>query len=103
MGKVLVKSSADYADEFDVHGFVVMSEEDFADLDKKAKDFFDKSTEELECYFGTNEAVTYDCYDDWKHDLTVTPITDKEADTLKKLFGRGFGRTFIYSPAEQGM
>lgn len=103
MGKVLVKSSADYADEFDVYGFSVMPEERFAELDKKAKDFFDKATEELECWFGTNEAVTYDCYEDWKRDLTVIPITDKEADILKKLFdGNHFGTTFVFSPAEQG-
>jgi hypothetical protein len=102
MTKVLITSRMDYADEFDVHGFIVLDKEKFDYYDARAKMYFETSGAEINCSFGTNESVVLDSYYKWESGLTVTDISDVEAEVLLKLFGKwGFGPTFITEPSEQ--
>lgn len=102
MTKVLIKSSMDYADEFDVHGFYVCDKEEFDFYTLCAKEYFENGGEEIECYFGTNEAVCIDSYDTWSWGLEIVDISDSDAEVLLRLFGKsGFGRDFIVEPAEK--
>lgn len=82
--KYLVKYRADYADEFDVHGFTVMSDKGWSfNLNKLMK-----SDEPYELCFGTNESIEYEKRSDMLKDLTATPISSFEAIAIKNAFGQ---------------
>lgn len=105
MAMVLVKSVADYADEFDVFGFDVMTQEQFDKYDEDAKKYFETATEDLECSFGSNEAVTFSSYTDWSNCLELISISDEEAAVFTKFFtpyrkATYFGKSFISTSSE---
>lgn len=85
MHYVLVKFYECWADEFDVQGFDVMTQEEWKDYKAVLETYFNKNTC-MEYYFGTNEALEWnelkwmlDCY-------KTDPLTLGEASTLKLLF-----------------
>lgn len=86
MSKILVKFSDNYADEFDVDGFMVIDKDQFNKEVELIKRLFDEYGEH-EFYFGTNEALSYDNFNQWFDTFSVTDITDAEADVLNRLFG----------------
>ena len=105
---VLIIGRPNYADEFDVEFFVVMDRAKWQDLKKEVEAIFSqnfqgtdafKPSEEkwegntlaLEIYFGTNEALIVDNYEDWLKNLKVKSITDEHANMLKRTFGKEFG------------
>ena len=96
MSKVLVKYRDNYSDEFDVEGFAVDDADEWQKHLKLIEEAFkDNPGASIECWFGTNEAITYESYDDYVEAFEVTPITDAEAATLEKLFGGGSFGTFL--------
>ncbi|AVH85411.1 hypothetical protein RsoM2USA_484 [Ralstonia phage RsoM2USA] len=89
MSKILVKFSDNYADEFDVDGFMVIDKDQFNKEVALIKRMFDEYGER-EFYFGTNESFNYGDFDEWFSVFTVTDITDSEADVLSKLFANSW-------------
>lgn len=83
----LVKFSADYADEFDVYGFCIMTEIEYKEFMNDLK----KVDWPSENYFGTNEAIECESYEDYMRSVTVTDISQSEYDTIKRCFGRCWG------------
>lgn len=84
--KLLIKFNSDWADEFDVSGFMVISFKDWQNhITNVAKQFL--STSEIEVYFGTNESMTYESLLNYINKFTITPINSEEFLVLKKLFG----------------
>lgn len=101
---VLVQYYSNWADEFDVSGFRVMSKEQWekhlsdvetffkklfaAPLPEPEKEYSSKNREarQVEVYFGTNEAMLYESFDDYKGCFTVKEITNSDHDVLKRLF-----------------
>jgi len=86
MTYVLVKLSANYADEFDVEGFMVMAADAWEEVKQDTKQVFD-GCGSYEWYFGTNEYITFDSYEHWLRCLDETEITEDEFKTIIKLFG----------------
>jgi len=82
----LIEYQYDYADEFYVHGFEIVSKEELDEINKK----IENSVYPIEQYFGTNEAIEWDDPDDVKEGMIVKEITQEEADILIKIFGKGF-------------
>lgn len=85
MGKVLVILDKDWADEFNVKGFSVMTEEEL----KQGKVKFEKALKggPVTVGFGTNEELEFENMQDLERNITVRKITPQEHSTLKKLFG----------------
>jgi hypothetical protein len=81
----LVKFSSDWADEFDMNGFKVMSEEEF----EKYKTGMNNEEYPYEAGFGTNEWFDYEDAEDVMNDLTIVEISVSEAEVLTKLFTDG--------------
>lgn len=80
---LMLKYCDDYADEFSVHGFAIISQEQYNKNLQELHNYFEKY-DELAWYFGTNEAtVNYDpesvlyCYD-------VIELTEEEYLVYKK-------------------
>lgn len=93
---LLIQFDSNYADEFDVEGFLVMTKEEWethkAAIQKRfdalpPKDPSKYYGEELEAYFGTNESLSWGSMDAYLHDFKVTEISDEEHAVLKKFFG----------------
>ncbi len=86
----LVKFNADYADEFDVYGFSIMSEEQFA--------LFDKSLSRLQLpyqfYFGTNEFVLFNTESELRDAFSTVDISDEQAQFLLNNLTRYKGSSY---------
>jgi hypothetical protein len=87
----LVKFGDDYADEFNVCGFCIVSKDVF-DFQMRIVELFWKENPGCtkEFYFGTNEFMEYSSYQDIQETLTVTEISDEEILTFKKFFGEDY-------------
>ena len=83
----LIKFTCDYADEFDVHSFVVMDNEEVEKLFNLATLYFEVfPRKELGYYFGTNEELTFSDYKDFRNSFVVSNLTESESNTFIKLF-----------------
>jgi hypothetical protein len=81
---VLIKFERNWADEFDVKGFRVVSKEDWKDWHAKLK-----VRTGLRFCFGTNEGWEEDDWDaneTWENNFKATYITDEQYEVLKALF-----------------
>jgi hypothetical protein len=92
MSKVLMTWYGNYADEFDVSGWIVTTKEDSDHIintlvNHKSKFYW---------YFGTNEYMEYDSGGELAEEITVTNITEKEYNTLNNLFDGEFGYTRVF-------
>lgn len=83
---IFVKASFDYADEFDCECFGIFKEKAWNEIREEKKKQFD-SGREVEYSFGTNEALTFDSYEDWSRRLEIKLITKDQADVILKVFG----------------
>lgn len=93
----LVKYDSNWADEMDIDGFDVFTDSKWEKYLKSFKDHFDKG-DEYSYGIGTNEEIEYSSYDEFVRDFKVTEITDEEAATIEKHFGKhGYG-FFPYEP-----
>ncbi len=77
---LLIKFRDNWADEFDVSGWFVSSEEVWDAF--KAQPF-----EPTEIYFGTNEGIEYESKSDYLSHFKTTSISDSDAEVLVRLFG----------------
>lgn len=84
---LLLQYSCNYADEFDVEGFIVMSESDWEEHKAMAAKIFEKRGRSIEVYFGTNEDVSYYDLEDYMRSFVVKELTEAQFQVLKDLFG----------------
>lgn len=86
MSYILVHFKGNCLDEFDVHGFSVMTPEEWAEKVSKI-DLEDVK----EIQYGTNEYLYYRSVEQFLSDFWQRPISEKEAGTIKKLFKKSYG------------
>jgi len=87
MSYKLVKFQKDYADEFDVFGMRLMSNEEYKEYLLSAKNV----SYPKEMYFGTNEFVDFFNFEDLKNSLTVEHLSDEAAQVIQDKIGDDFG------------
>lgn len=85
ISNVLVTFRADYADEFDVYGFKLTTEIQWNHDLENARKYFEKHGS-WEAYFGTNEAIEVDSFEDYKKNYKVTPISIRDRNGIAKNF-----------------
>lgn len=83
---ILVKYYDDWADEFGVHGFIALLEEEWEVYKLKLKEVFGNKS--FTYFFGTNEEITYHTIDELFNRFKVTNISQTEYDFLLKSFGQ---------------
>ena len=88
----LVKYADDYADEFDVSGFVTLTSEEMNEFDA-ALNRLEKimKTRDFTFYFGTNEEMVYKDFKYFLEAISVSIISQKEGAFLLKQFGKKYG------------
>jgi hypothetical protein len=104
MSHVLVKYVGDYADEFSVYGFCVLSRSQWAKVVETLRQIPNEYFEEV--YFGTNEFMSWENSEDFLRDTYVEELSDAEVAVFKKYFSHHdgtveFGNTFIDQVMEQ--
>jgi hypothetical protein len=82
-----------WADEFDTHGFMVVTD--------KQWDYYQKVVNALEypqeVCFGSNECHEFNSPNDFFRSIKVVEITKEESDILIRLFsGESFGENLLY-------
>ena len=96
----LLTFGSNYADEFDLEGFIVVEDKDWVEYRKQLS----KITKPFELYFGTNECFDFNDGGDLISSIEVKHIYAKEVAAIKRLFGESmsFGWTgfFEYEPEE---
>jgi hypothetical protein len=106
--QLLLTYHQNYADEFDVEGFLVLSESDWekhkdlaarvfgpkeeaakkkAEEAKKKKEYYYDRGVEVEVGFGTNEEVTYHSLEDYLSSFKIKELTPEQYKVLDELFG----------------
>ena len=78
----LVKLEFDYADEFDVYGFQVLSDKEWQDMQEAIK----RTEYPQDFYFGTNEEIIIESAEELLRGIKAFEITESEAEVLKKFF-----------------
>lgn len=92
----LVRFRDCWADEFDVEGFCVMSDDEIEVWKSRFKVIFDRN--EVYTYsFGTNEEIDYSSFDQFISNFSFCEISEEQAETLKTF---GFVDTF-YAEKDQ--
>ena len=86
---LFVKYQDNWADEMDVIGGAIMSEEQYAKYISAAKTAFKKHSM-IEFVVGSNEWVEYSSYESFISALTVYTITEQEEQTLRKFVTNGW-------------
>jgi len=86
----LYEYSANWADEMDVAGFMLLTEtEKDMTLASIKKRFRKGGTVSI----GSNEEIEYSDFDEVMNDVSITEITKQDFDTINRLFGSSFGET----------
>ncbi len=100
----LLKEKADYADEFDTEGYLVLNSMEYAEFKRncdlallkereyKASEMYNNG---YEFYFGTNEYLYFEDIQEAIDSISVEKITKSQANTLQILGLLGAGLTPI--------
>lgn len=87
---LLIKFQKDYADEFDVYGFLACHEKEWLHHLEYAKNYFIEQAKEgydsVNVCFGTNEEFEYQDIKEYISSYEITEITEEEFNILNKLF-----------------
>ena len=78
----LIKFQADWADEFDVYGFKVVTDIEWEQIQEAIQ----KIEYPREYGFGTNEQILFESSDEFMRALKVVDVTDDEVEVLQKCF-----------------
>ena len=90
--KVLLKWESNWADEMDISGFVITSEDIWENYKKKVESIED----EFAIIIGTNEEIPYDNGEHLLEEISVIKLTNEEYDIIGKTIGFQFGETQFF-------
>lgn len=96
MSKVIITWDSNWADEMDISGFSIVSDQEAKDLKKKLNE---RKTSFTICV-GTNEDIDYDNGSDLLSELSFKKISDEDAKIIRKYVGDEFGFTEFLSQVE---
>lgn len=88
--KKLILYEDNYADEFDVYGMSIVTEEFWNWYIETARRLFEQG-KGIEYSFGTNEFVEYNSLSDFMSCFTVKNIPEEHAEIVKMYFGENYG------------
>ena len=89
MARYLAIFTDNHGEEFDVHGFKIMTEKEV----NKFEEIASSITWDFE-YYANSESLSYSNGDDFLSRIEFKEITKEEYDVINKVFGGEFG-TFI--------
>lgn len=93
MKNLLVTAQVNWADEFDTVFLKIFTEQEWNHHLEAVMEFFSENSC-AEVYFGTNEAIEYDSFEDYLAKFSVEEISDKHAEFIKTHIYRKFRSDF---------
>lgn len=98
----LVKFTDNWADEFDVEGFMVLSNKDFMQWAQLIEEVSKKidSGHSLVWYFGANDYLLYEEGRQLKESFSCDVIADSQANVLNNLLINGYGSYGFFPSSE---
>ncbi len=87
MNYFLIKFEGNWADEFDVAGFSVLSEEEWETLQEEIQSI----VYPYELGFGFNESLYFEDQEELQKCIIVRKLTNEEAYTIEKYFTNNYG------------
>lgn len=72
-------------DEFDTHGIAILPIDKWEKSKKLVRDYF-KDKDVYELWFGTNECISLDSYENWMEGITVVEISSEQREVLYSVF-----------------
>lgn len=101
MKNYFIKFVADWADEMDVHGTCIMSEDELNKFKAYWKKWFDENEgEKVTCGIGSNEELWFYSYEELMDTLEIHEINDIEMAVLQKFKLNSFGCTAVLDEYE---
>lgn len=94
----ILQWECDWADEFDVHGLELVTEEQWNWTNK----LFDSVVYPCEKYFGTNEAIIFESKEDILRNVIVIEVTKEEIPTFRKILSNSSMPSFGWTPEFEG-
>lgn len=93
----LVIMRMNWADEFDIHGFQIMNQEQLDRWKENAHEVFEKNDKDyLEVHWKGGRSFEFSSFNDYISNFTITPIkTGISENIIKKYIGDSFGE-FVY-------
>ena len=95
---VKLETSYDYADEFDVPGYTVVTSTRWEQMKIRLIEYFAKRPTPknrwehvVEIYFGTNEALSFSSAEEVINGVSITPVNEEQYKVLSQLGMTGFG------------
>lgn len=85
MDYVLVNLDTNWADEFNVNCMWLTTSEKYEEFISKLESL--EIDNEIEIYFGTNEAISFYGIDDIINSIKISPISDEFYNEFLKIFG----------------
>ena len=91
MNYLMLKFEKDWADEFDITGFCVMTEAEWNAKKLELDIFWQKVEPGMKCFmgFGTNQKVEFSSAKEVLNSIKEVGITKVQHDVIKDLFRRG--------------
>lgn len=89
-------------DEHSVPSFAVMTKEKMDEAISKTRKYFG-GKKWVEVYFGSNQFVLFENYDDWHNALKIKEITEEEYLFFKKFFYCSYYKTIRFGILDQFM
>jgi len=96
MSKVIITWDSNWADEMDIAGFSIVSEQAAKDLKKKLNE---RKTSFTICV-GTNEDIEYSDGSELLSELSFKKISDEDVKVIRKYIGDEFGFTEFQDQVE---
>lgn len=84
---VLLNQKIDWADEFDIEGFEIMDEDQWVEY----QEALTEAEYPIEQYFGTNEFVEFESFEDLMRSISVKFISENEKEILTRLLDVKYG------------
>ena len=87
---LLVKFSGNWADEMDIDGFWIATQEQWEKYQRQWHEWFSNG-DSFEWYIGTNESIEFEDYDDFMSYFDAEEISMNDATILQRHFRIQFG------------
>ena len=97
---MLVEYKGNYSDEFDVTGFKIMTDNELDEYMDKVKARLESGP--IEWYFGSNEYIMIEHFDDFQADFTATPLGHVDLKVLNSLFPSAHTYSYGFFPSDIG-
>ena len=92
---ILVKFNHNYADEYDVIGFKLMTIDQYEIMLDSVRETFVLSEGTVSCGWGGNDQIEFESYEEWHGGLMVTELSSDAFSIITDTIDSSFGHCLV--------